>query len=405
MGYKRLTDSSYTSSMRTYVPDHTAATRAAEKLAADTGVLDPLVDPSGYGVVRSSRVRFEERPDGLYVVTVGLPIPIEIRLDTTGSMGDNVERALWALPDTYMLSSRMLPNCDPQMAIGVFADYLDRFVLCRPQFEMEAEKLVHQLTLMYTNNNGFGNGGEDPQYGLFGAAYLTESYASRIGLKGYDFTITDEPARDVTKEGLVRVFGKEVFDKLAENGQSINQRELPNTQQVFKDLLKRAHAFVLVVGNRRDTEWYWPTVIDRSRIVHIPGVDLLPQVQASIVGLTEGTLSLEELPEFLGETATHRYDRSIAYGLGRASVEDQSTLRDRTLKKPTKDEVRAIVRSVANIPIGAQTALPNFGKGPKPGDVFRSKTDLWPMDPDEVPELDDAEDETDGPVWGIDGQL
>lgn len=408
MGATRLTATSYNSARNTYVPRQqgASATRAAEQMAKVTGKLDPLVDPAGFGVIRKSLIRFEDRPDGLYLVTVGLPIPIEARLDTTGSMGDNVEHALWALPDTYLQASQMLPDCDPQIAIGVFADYLDDFVLCRPQFEMEAAKIVHQLTLMYANNNGFGNEGEDPQYGLFGAAYCTDDYASRIGLKGYDFTITDEPARDVHAKGLVRVYGDEVFDLVAANGHEIDRRNPPNTKQIINDLLKRAHAFVLLVGNRWDAASYWPKVIDRSRIVQMPHVDLLPQVQASIIGLTEGTLSLDELPDFLMTTASHRYDWQVDNAIKRtSSPEEAAKLREQTLKQPTKDEVRAVVRAVANIPIGAQAALPNFGKGPKPGDVFRNKGDLWPMDPSEVPALSDTEDEPEGPVWGVEGQL
>ncbi len=363
MGRDRLTRATYNVAHTAYVPTRGSATRVAEQNAFSSGKLDPLVDPAEYGVVRPSRVRFDQRPDGLYVVTVGLPVPIEIRLDTTGSMGGNVERAIKVLPDTYELASRMLPGMDPHMAIGIFGDCADRFVLNRPQFEMTADKLVHQLTLMVPEHGGAGNGGEDPQYGLFGGAYLVNAYANRIGLKGYDFTITDEPARSQLSDSqLVRVFGPDVYDKARENGHDIAKGELPSTKQVITDLLKRTHAFVLIVGDRRDAQDFWPHVIDPSRIVRLPSVDLLPQVQASIIGLTEGTLTLTHLPAFLTDTGV------------------------------SKRDAEAIVRSIVNIPIGAQTTLENFGKGPKPGDVFHEKTDLWPMDPDDVPELVEADD-------------
>lgn len=364
MGRDRLTRAAYSVAHTAYVPTRGSATRAAEQLAYSTGKLDPLVDPAEYGVIRPSRVRFDQRPDGLYVVTVGLPVPVEIRLDTTGSMGDNVERAIKVLPDTYEHTARMLPEMDPHMSIGIFGDCADRFVLNRMQFEMTADKLVHQLTLMVPEHGGAGNGGEDPQYGLFGGAYLTDAYINKIGLKGYDFTITDEPARfHLSDSQLVRVFGPEVFDKTKANGFDISKHELPSTKQVINDLLKRAHAFVLIVGNRSDAAHFWPQVIDSRRVIRLPDVDLLPQVQASIIGLTEGTMTLEALPNFLEESGVSRYD------------------------------AEAIVRSVVNIPIGAQNVLDNFGKGPKAGDVFREKTDLWPMDPADVPELVEATDE------------
>ncbi len=373
MGYDKFTRATYAQAHSTYVPTRGSATGRGEERVRNTGKLDPLVDPAGYGVVRRSLVRFSQRPDDLFTVTVGTPMPVEIRLDTTGSMQDNVQRALKVLPDTYDLVASMLPGMDPHMAIGIFGDCADNFVLCRPQFEMTADKIVNQLTLMLPEGGGAGNGGEDPQYGLFGAAYLTAAYVNRIGLKGYDFTITDEPARSyLDASQLIRVFGPDVFDKAAENGHKIKKGDVPSTERVIKDLLKRAHAFILVVGDRYDTERFWPTVIDERRIVRLPRVELLPQVQAAIIGLTEGMLSLDSLYEFLRQ-----------HEVGERDAE-------------------AIVRSVVNIPIGAQAVLENFGKGPKAGDVFRSKTDQWPMKPSEVPVLADANEEVgaaNGPDW------
>lgn len=384
MGHDRLTRATFSMAHTSYVPSSGPSTRAGYEKVQNSGKLDPLVDPAGYDVIRRSLIRFEERPDGLFVVTVGLPVPVETRLDSTGSMGDNVDKAVKVLPDSYELTSYMLPGADPQMSIGIFGDCVDRFVLCRAQFEMTAPKLVQQLTLMFPEGNGGGNGGEDPQYGLFGGAYLTDAYINRIGLKGYDFTITDEPARDyLSRDQLIRVFGESVFEKAAQNGFTIDPKALPSTKQVITDLQKRAHTFVILVKRRSwrgdggdyasDTLRFWPSVIDPSRIIRIPRVELLPQVQASIIGLTEGTLSLQELEGFLKE------------------------------HEVTGSDAQEIIRSVANIPIGAQTTLPNFGKGPKVGDVFREKTDLWPMDPSEVPALEDATDDEpdpeEGPGW------
>ena len=372
MGDRRLTQASYAASVRTYVPTRGPATRAAEERARDTGKLDPLVDPAEYGVIRRSLVRFDPRPDDLWTVTVGLPVPIETRLDTTGSMGHFVDVALEVLPNTYDLTSAMLPECDLQIATGIFGDCIDRFVLCRPQFEMEAEKIVRQLSLMAPQRGGGGNGGEDPHYGIFGGAYLTNAYINRIGLKGYDFTVTDEPARAyLSADQLMRIYGEHVFEKVAENGFEINRQNLPTTREVVDDLLKRTHGFVLSVGDRYNSNRFWMEHYGEERVILLPDIRYLAHAQAVIVGLTEGTLSLEEVEEFMRK---HGVEQSAA---------------------------RALMRSVVNIPLGAQAALPNFGKGPKAGDVFREKTDLWPMDPSEVPILHGADDEPDGPIWGV----
>ncbi len=371
MGRDTFTRASYASASRAYVPPSGPATRAAEQKARDTGKLNPLVDPAEYGVVRPSRLRFEQLPNGLYELTIGTSMPVETRLDTTGSMGGNVDVAIGVLPDAYDLCSGVLPGYDLHMATGIFGDVRDRFVLCRPQFEMLAEKIVEQLTLMVPERAG-ADVEEDPHYGLFGGAYLVNAYINRIGLKGFDFTISDAPARDqLSEKQLKRVFGNEVFEKVAANGFQIDANDLPTTKEVVADLLKRAHAFFLQVGSSSSTSRFWTNVFGGDRVIVLPDTRLLPQVQATIIGLTEGTLSLDQVIDFL------------------------------TTNNVSASDAQRIARSVANIPIGAQAALRKDIRVPQKGDLFRSKTDLWPISQDEVAqaETDPVLDTSEGPTW------
>jgi len=369
MGRETFSRAAYTRSHREFVPSEGPATSKAEQKARETGKLNPLVDPQGYGVIRESRPRFEQRPDGLWEMTVGTPMPVETRLDTTGSMGSNVDIALRVLPDAFELISQVLPGCDLHMATGIFGDVSDRFVLCRPQFEMLAQKIVEQLTLMAPERAG-GDAPEDPHYGLFGAAYLTKFYINRIGLRSYDFTVSDAPARNrLDEKQLIRIFGPEVFDKVRENGYQIDRNNLPYTADVVSDLLTRSHAFFLQVGDYHAAMSFWNDVFGEQRVIHLPRTEVLPQVQAVIIGLTEGTLTLGDAQGFL------------------------------TRNNVTAGEAEHILRSVSNIPIGAQAAMPNFGKRPKKGDLFREKTDLWPIEGDEAPVSTDEEGEEQGPNW------
>jgi hypothetical protein len=273
------------------------------------------------------------------------------------------------LPSAYELSNSLLPGYDLQIANGIFGDIVDRFVLCRPQFEMEAAKLVEQLTLMVPEREG-GDITEDPHYGIFGAAYLTDRHINRYELKGYDFTISDAPTRDrLDERQLIRIFGAEVFDKVAENGRQISKDDLPTAKEMVEDLLRDAHAFFLQVGGVRETTLGWTDIFSAQRVVHLPSTEFLPHVQAVIIGLTEGTLGLSDVPAFL------------------------------TTNNMSSADADRVVRSVANIPIGAQAALPNFGKLPKAGDLFKEKTDLWPVDSAEVPADSEASTNTAGPGW------
>ena len=352
-----------------------SATKRSEQQAKKTGKLDPLVDPAGYGLIRRSLPRFEEverRRKQFFELTVGPPLNIETCVDTTGSMGDNVDIAMSVLPHMYEGCLQAVESkYDLQIATGIFGDVKDQFPLCRPQFEMEADKIVKQLSLMVPEKDG-GDEEEDPHYGLFAAAYLTDAYIVKIGLKGYYFTVTDAPARDELDERqLLRIFGAEVFDKVKENGHQISKSSLPSTKDVVKDLLKRSHAFLIQVGEKGMAPGFWKRTFPKDRIVQIPDTRLLPQVEAAIIGLTEGTLDLGGTKDFL-----------------------------RGLQVPAR-QAEAIVSSLANIPLGAQAALPNYGKLPKKGDLFESKTSLWPVDSEgaEAPEGKKGKDKPKKDDW------
>ncbi len=334
-----------------------SATREAEAQVMETQELNPLVDPGAndWGKARRSLIRFDELPDGRYEVAVGLSVPVEIRLDTTGSMGHNVDIALKGMPDLREnLASIMRPNCEAHIATGVFNDIRDRFpngkrgvVMTRSQFEM-TQKMVEQMEHHIPMRQG-GDGPEDPHYGLFGAAYLSAFYINRIGLKSYDFTVSDATAHArLEKDQLIRIYGEDVFDATAENGHSINPDQLPSNRQVVKDLLTRAHAFFLQVGDNAGVREHWADLMGQDRIVVLPRTELLPQVVSAIVGLTEGTLDLLSVEAYLTERGVSPAD------------------------------AKAIERSVRNIPIAAQTMLPNFNNIPVRGDIFDQKTDLWP---------------------------
>ena len=361
MGSQTFSYSSYVSARKTRgITSDSNVTRAAERAVLDTGRLMQSVDPAMGGVVRRSLMRFDAREDGRWTVTVGCPIHIESLCDTTGSMGSNVDIAMKVLPDTYACAAEMLPGYDPQLALGIFGDFEDKFILQRPQFEMEAQKIVDYLADMAPERGGAGNHGEDPEYGLFGAAYLTAAYDNRIGLKGYHFCITDEPVHDrFDEDNLKRVFGENVFRHLEDNGHKMSVEELCalKTKDVVRDLLRQSHAFLLVLRSfYRDTEDQWLRIYGADRVIRIPDTHYLPQIQGAIIGLTEGTLQPKQVRKWL-----------ISHGVPEAQAE----LLDNELQ---------------HIPVGAQAALraklPH--PVPKAGDVFAAKTDLWPVDAEDT---------------------
>lgn len=336
-----------------------SATHRAEEEVRQTHTLNPLVDPGAknWGISRRSLLRFNPMSDGRFEVAVGLSVPVEIMLDTTGSMGSNVDIALRRIPDTRdYLQSVMRPGCEAHVATGVFNDVTDKFhdnsrgiVMTRSQFEM-TERMAEQMTHHIPMRNGGGNGKEDSQFGLFGAAYLSSFYINRIGLRSYHFTITDDAAESfIDMQQLIRVYSEDVFEAVAANGHALDPKHLPSTAEVVQSLLTRCHAFCLLVNPEDRVTRYWTELMGADRVVMMPSTELVPEVISAIVGLTEGTLALSSVIAYLEERGV------------------------------SKRDAEAIERSVRNIPIGAQTVLENFNNIPTRGDIFHTKEDLWPV--------------------------
>ncbi len=329
-----------------------SATSAGEQRHREGKGLHPTVDPKSYGVIRRSLNRFDET--GKHpVLTMGVAMLVETRFDTTSSMGDSLDQAFESLLHFYDLlktgKNPVLKRYDAQLITSMFNDVGDDYVLIRSMAEMGA-KIAEQMTLMVPQRAG-GDEPEDPQYGIFGGAYLTAADINRYGLKSYDFTVSDAPARDeIDPDVLVKVFGKEVFEKVEENGfKGITKDKVPSTKETVKALLQRAHGFFLQVRGRESVSHFWTSLYGRERVVKLPSAEVLPQVQASIIGLTEGVLDLQTLEGYLVKEG----------GL-------------------EKDMAQQIKKAVANIPIGVQSMLPNFTKLPEAGSLFANKRDLWP---------------------------
>lgn len=334
-----------------------SATHAGEQREREGLGLHPLVDPSGYGVIRRSLPRFQEE-GGVWVLPNGVPMLETTLLDTTGSMGDNVSIALDVLKTGYQLLSggpnAVLGRYDLQVMTAIFGDVTDKYILKRSQAEMDVE-IANQLTYMNPERQG-GDTPEDPQYGLFGDAYLTQAAINAYGLKYYHFMVSDAPGRNrVDSKQLVRVFGPTVFEKVHENGHQISEKNLPSTKEIVADLLKNTHVFFLQVDRHKETTDFWYDIFGADHMIVLPRTELLAQVKAVAIGLTEGILDLQSAEDFLRSTQVSRED------------------------------ARSIVRAISDIPIGAQAMLPNFNKIPLAGAQFAKKGDLWPMDESAVP--------------------
>lgn len=355
MGRNTFTSVDYGASVRargvTFEGDGRASStvaKRAQQQAKNDKRLHPSVDPATAPIHRSL-IRFEPYGDQ-YRVTVGCPMHIESTCDVTGSMGENVQIMFGVLPQTYDLISKVLPGYDLQLSLGIFGDTCDEYIMSRPQFEMTADKIVEYCSHLFSSGSG-GDFPESPQYSVYGAAYLTDAYINRIGLKGYHFLITDASMHNtLTESNLRRAFGDSVFDEVRNNGHEkvANTLNYRTTVEVFKDMHKIYHAFLLMVD--ADLRGHYSDYYDDSHMIRIGSTRYLPQIEAAIIGLTEATLEPSELRTFL-----------LANQIPRS-------------------ETDVLVNQLLKIPFGAQRALEEASgcKIPKKGDIFAHKTDLQP---------------------------
>jgi hypothetical protein len=325
-----------------------SVTFAGEQRARQGKGLDPLVDPSKYDVVRISNNLLVPKGDQ-FVLEFGVAMPVESDPDTTGSMGQNVELVFGALPKVQKLlvqgNGAVLRRYHTQIATGVIQDQVDKFPYQRSQFEPDNE-VERQMGLLVPEKGG-GDPEEDYQIGLFAAAYLTKASITAYGLRGYYFPLGDEIGRDrLDREVLQQVFGPSVFEKAF--GPKA-PKDLPSTKEVAEQLLKYWHPFFLQVGASSHTTKWWREVLGKDRVIILPRTEDVAEVQATIIGLTEGTLDLQSVPDFLAQVRLSR------------------------------ERAAAVAEAVRGIPIGLQKTLPNFDRIPMAGAIFANRDDIWPI--------------------------
>lgn len=168
------------------------------------------------GIYSSSRMHKDLDPKGVLIResrdSADNPnsTPVIVALDVTGSMGmiaDVIARDGLGVLFTEILDSK--PISDPHimfMALGD-ANY-DQAPLQVSQFEAD-NRIVDQLTQIYLEHGGGGNGFESynlPWY--FAARHTEHDSLIKRGKRGYLFTVGDEEApKALTKDQLSRFIG------------------------------------------------------------------------------------------------------------------------------------------------------------------------------------------------------
>ena len=240
--------------------------------------LDPKMNPFG--------VQFREsRDSAAHPDSIG----IIFALDETGSMG-NIP------PD---LAQRELPSFmqlvldgnfvkDPQVLFGGIGDALmGEEAPCQVgQFESEAGLMDQWLTALYLERLGGGNIGESYDLFLYWAARHTSMDCfEKRGRKGYLFVTGDEPIFSTVSAAAVKRY---IGDEIA--------RDIP-IKEIIAEVSKTFHVFYLIPDRQRagSCERPWKNVLG-DRVITMETYKDTCAVAATLIGITEGTVTLDELP-------------------------------------------------------------------------------------------------------------
>ena len=233
--------------------------------------------------------------------------PIIIGFDVTASMGYLAkELATNAIHKTVMSLYKEKPILNPHVLCAAIGDCLsDTNPLQVTQFEADI-RIIKQLTELYLEGGGGGNGGES--YNLlwyFAAKHTkTDAYEKR-NKKGFLFTIGDDRCHDQLSVGNIKnVFGEDVFYNYS-------------NEELLSMTCEKYHVFHINIesNNSHDKNVFhsWQKLMSGyCTEIHIKDVELLAELIVSIISVTKGSTVNDTLKK-LDQDVAERLSRAMAF--------------------------------------------------------------------------------------------
>lgn len=312
-----------------------------EQTFRETGKLDPMVDV--FGKLRVSRNAMVKDGDAARLVH-GPKLPILFAMDGTGSMGEEVAKALYAMGRMNGLLEGLRVHYQTDLSYAVMQDVCDR----HPPYQMaefESDQRIAEHIRLLVPDKGGGDETEDYDLGFGYVDLAVETDISgHYGLKGHFQIVADEIGRGaIYPDGVQRYLGHTLQSEVS-------------TRDICRRLLKKWHLFYIqVLGKPHATSW-WTERLGKGRVIPCPDTDLLAELQAGLIYVVETAHpSQSGLSEFLLDGGANR--------------------------RISQSEVSEVWHwlQVAREHFGAQTLLSGYADLPKPGDVFSHYRDPWPI--------------------------
>jgi hypothetical protein len=284
------------------------------------------------------------------VLTNGIKLPIVSATDGTGSMGENVAKAFHGMGRMDAMLGRLRGRYQTDLSFAVMQDVDDHHpVYQMSQWESDNRAAEH-IRLLLPDKDG-GDATEDYDIGLWYLLNCTDVDIVRYGLKGYIFVVGDQIGRG-------HVTDSKIFTHLGHTMQG----KRSSTGDMCQALLKLWHVFYVQVGSgggggyRNETTSWWHERLGQDRVVIVPEPDLLAEVQAGLLYVTETCNPTKEgLISFLKADGAN--------------------------KEVSDAEANQVWQWIteARVPFGEQVKLPGYGDIPMPGAKFAHYRHTWPI--------------------------
>jgi hypothetical protein len=252
---------------------------------ADRRVHD-LLNP--FGALRESRDS-AEHPQSRAVA---------VMLDVTGSMSTLPEIMLNDLPQLHGLLQRKGYLADPQVLFGAIGDATcDRVPLQVGQFESD-NRMDDDLGRLVLEGGGGGQKTESYELALYFFARRTaiDCWEKRRQ-RGYLFLIGDETAYPKVKADEVRrIIGDDLETSIA-------------VASIVREVAERYHVFYLLPraashGGDAEVLGFWRRLLGQN-VIELDDVENICETIALTIGLTEGSITLDEGLDHLRETGAN----------------------------------------------------------------------------------------------------
>jgi len=313
-----------------------------------------------FGAKRLSRNAMVNNGNGTCTLINGIKLPIISGTDGTGSMGENVAKAFYAMEKIYSILGATKDRYQIDLSVAILQDVCDPHpVFQMAEFESDNRAAEH-VRLLVPDKDG-GDPTEDYDLGLYYVDKYVETDITNYGLKGYFFVVADQIGRGEVNSTKV--------DKHL--GHSMQGSEV-STKEICGNLLDKWHLFYIQVkSNDSGVMNWWTNKMGNGRVIYVSDPDLLAEVQAGLIYVTE---TLEPTEEGLFDF--------LKAGDGNRKINNYQA-----------KEVWGYLQS-AKRHFGAQAKLPGYNNIPKPGSVFADYRDVWPIGYDEDKKVIEVSEKT-----------